>query len=134
MPPAKNSKNTQTWKNSKNKKQQQYELIPFRYFVAKGCLSLAFFSVDKLTWPVCIIAVVWIGVYWPVEALANDKTEVIVDILADVAINDWVYWLVIAVLGSGNGVQFAAKRYRDKRNNNLEKEVKRVLNPHMDDS
>ena len=104
-------------------------LLPLRYVIVRSVFAVAFFAIDKLAWPMALIGFAWVGVFWPMRELAGGQASLLVEVLADVAINDWVYWLIIAVLGGGNVVQEGARRYYVNKNGKRASELEKLLDP-----
>lgn len=109
------------------------EKLPGRR-ILEACLAFPFLLVDRLGTFIGWAIVGYVFVYLPVKALAGNDTTVVVDALANLAINDWVYWLAIAVLSGGHIVREGAFRRYVRTKGQREKELEQLIDPNRTSS
>ncbi len=90
------------------------------------------FIIDKLGTYIGLSLVGYFALYLPLTALSGEHT--ILNVLMDLRVNEWVYWLAIFILSGGNIVQGVAHRRYVKRRGQREKALEERLDPNRTSS
>jgi len=129
----KSSRTNQTKKSDRERRLQLDEAASARknalVHAVVAVVTFPPYLIDKLRLPIGISLVGICCLYLPLTAAAGEKTEVVLNVLMDLAINDWVYWLAISLLTGGNVIQGVARRRYIKRHGQREKELEARLDP-----
>jgi hypothetical protein len=105
--------------------------------VLRSLLSLINFPlyiVDKLRIAIGISAVGYFCIYLPMTAAAGKKTEMLVQVIADLAINKWAYLLLVTLLAGGNIIQGVTFHRYVKRKGQRESELEAYIDPERESS
>jgi len=97
--------------------------------VIHALLSFPFFLVDRMgTW-IGLAIVGYIAIYLPVKELSGHDTKLLAEVIVDAAVNKWIYFLALLIMGGGNILQYASHRPYVKRHGQREKELEKRLDP-----
>lgn len=90
-------------------------------------VSFPLYLIDKLRVFIGLCGVGYFCLYLPLTAISGERTEFIFDMIVDLAINQWVYWLVVLLLTGSNVLQFFTHRKYIRRHGQRERELESHL-------
>lgn len=92
-------------------------------------VTFPLYLLDKLRVFIGLCGVGYFCVYLPLTAISGERTEFIFDMIVELAINQWVYWLVVLLLTGSNVFQFFTHRKYIRRRGQRERELESQLDP-----
>src|SRR5262245_51057218 len=99
-----------------------------------GLVMFPFYIVDKLRMPIGASLIGYSCLYLPLTVAAGKKTELIVQTLVNLALNEWAYWALVLVLTGGNILQYYTHHRYVQRKGQREKQLESMLDPRRSSS
>lgn len=90
-------------------------------------VTFPLYLIDKLRVFIGLCGLGYFCVYLPLTAISGERTEFIFDMIVDLAINQWVYWLVVLLLTGSNVFQFFTHRKYIRRHGQRERDLESHL-------